>query len=189
MTRALPALKQELGVSNLYQVPRPAKIVVNIGFGRSVSGEDKKDQRNRVFEQVEKMLSLVTGQKPARRQAKKSIAGFKIRQGDVIGMSVTLRGKRMFDFLDRLLNVALPRVRDFRGLSESCVDPRGVCTIGIKEHGAFPELMTEDFGRSYGVGITIVPTMRNRASALALYRSLGFPFKKAEQETKRKKRK
>ena len=178
----VPALQKELGVRNRYQVPRIEKIVVNAGFGRSVAGEDKKDQRTKVLEQVTTMLSLITGQHPSVRAARKSIAGFKIRQGDTIGMSVTLRGKRMFDFLERFVNVALPRVRDFRGLSQSVVDPRGICTVGVKEHAIFPELMTEDFGRTYGLQVTVVPTIRDRNASLALYRSLGFPFKKQGEE-------
>lgn len=183
----VPALQKELGVRNRYQVPHMEKIVVNAGFGRAVAGEDKKEQRAKVFEQVTKMLSLITGQKPSVRAAKKSIAGFKIRQGDTIGMSVTLRGKRMFDFLERFVNVALPRVRDFRGLSQSVVDPRGICTVGIKEHAIFPELMTEDFGRTYGLQVTVVPTVRSREAGLALYRALGFPFKKQADEPNAKK--
>ena len=134
------------------------------------------------------MLALVTGQKSSVRAAKKSIAGFKVRQGDTIGMSVTLRGKRMFDFLERFVNIALPRTRDFRGLSQSVVDPRGICTVGIREHTIFPELMAEDFGRTYGLQVIVVPTVRTRPAGLALYRALGFPFKKQIEETKVKTR-
>lgn len=184
----IPALQKELGARNRYQVPRMEKIVVNAGFGRAVAGEDKKDQRTKVLEQVTTMLSLITGQKPSVRAARKSIAGFKIRQGDTIGMSVTLRGKRMFDFLERFVNVALPRVRDFRGLSQSVVDPHGICTVGVKEHTIFPELIMEDFGRTYGLQVTVVPTLRTRTAGLALYRALGFPFKKGESDTKGKSR-
>ncbi len=177
-TKIAPLLKKELGLDNIYQVPKPLKVVVNCGIGRLVAGDDKKDQRAQVVAETEKILSLVTGQKPRQNRAKKSIAGFKLREGDLIGLSVTLRGGRMFEFLERFLNLALPRVRDFRGIQKSSVSPEGVLNVGVKEHIVFPELTGEDFKRIYGLQVTIVPKAQNRADALHLYKALNVPFQK-----------
>jgi len=177
-TKIAPLLKKELGLDNIYQVPKPLKVVVNCGFGRLVAGDDKKDQRAQVVGETEKILSLVTGQKPRQNRATKSIAGFKLREGDLIGLSVTLRGQRMFEFLERFLNLALPRVRDFRGIPKSSVSPEGVLNIGIKEHIVFPETIGEDFKRIYGLQVTVVPKVQNRADALSLYKALNVPFQK-----------
>ncbi len=170
-------LQKELEISNLHRVPKMGKIVVNAGFGRLVSGDDKKEQRDQVVKNIMTFVSLVTGQHPSARGAHKSISSFKLRSGDVIGARVTLRGQRMYDFAERLIHFVFPRVRDFRGITSSSVDQHGILTVGMKEHVAFPEVMTEDFGRVYGVGITFVPTTRNREHAIALYRALGIPFK------------
>jgi len=173
-----PLLKKELGLDNMYQVPKPLKVVVNCGIGRLVAGDDKKDQRVQVQSDATKILSLVTGQKPRQNRAKKSIAGFKLREGDLIGLSVTLRGERMFEFLERFLNLALPRVRDFRGIPKNSVSPEGILNIGIKEHIVFPELTGEDFKRIYGLQVTIVPKVQNRDEAFHLYKAFNVPFQK-----------
>jgi large subunit ribosomal protein L5 len=171
-------LKNQLKVANIYQVPKLEKIVINSGVGRYVSTDERKDGKPLAIIEISKILSLISGQKPKITRAQKSIASFKIRENDEIGATVTLRGKRMQDFLFKLINVTLPRTRDFRGISEKKVDVNGILTIGIKEHLAFPELIDEDFKRIYGLEITLVPNTRNREKALALYKSLNIPFAK-----------
>lgn len=157
--------------------PRLEKIVVNVGIGRLVAANPQT--RARVLGDAEKILALITGQKPSPRPAKKSIAGFKIRQGDIVGYAVTLRGKRMFDFLTRMVNVALPRVRDFRGIPLSSVDRHGNLSIGFSEHIVFPEaIASTDVHQLYGLEVTLVPSVRKRDKAIELYRELGIPFAK-----------
>ena len=135
-----------------------------------------KDKKK--IELIQDRLAKITGQKTAPRGAKKSVAAFKIREGDTIGYQVTLRGKRMYDFLDRLLHIALPRARDFRGLSRESVDLMGNVTIGIREHTIFPETGDEDIKDVFGFAITVVTTANNKKDALAFLEHLGFPFKK-----------
>jgi len=166
----LPELKKELGTKNNLAVPRLVKVVINSGTGKA---KDKK--RN---ELVENRLAKIAGQKPAPRGAKQSIASFKLREGDVIGYAVTLRGARMYDFLDLLLKVAIPRLRDFKGYQESIVDEVGNLTIGIKEHIVFPQTADEELRDVFGLSVTIVTTAKNRAEALAFFKAIGFPFKK-----------
>jgi large subunit ribosomal protein L5 len=168
-----PELKKELGVKNTLAVPRLVKVVVSSGTGRA---KDKK--RN---ELVADRLGKITGQKPSPRSAKQSIASFKLREGEVIGMAVTLRGKRMYLFLDKLINVAMPRTRDFKGFDEKSVDEMGNLTIGIKEHVIFPETADEELKDVFGFAITMVTTAKNRDEALAFFRAINFPFKKAKK--------
>lgn len=168
---AFKELKTVLGAVNPMQTPRLVKVVVSVGTG---SFKDKK--KNEV---VINRLTAITGQKPAVRGAKKSIASFKSRQGDPIGFQVTLRGKRMQDFLDRLLNIALPRTKDFKGLSLSAIDEMGNLTIGAKEHTIFPETIDEDIKDVFGLAVTVVTTAKDRKSAEAYFRHLGFPLKKS----------
>ena len=167
---AFSSLKAPLGLTNPMQVPRLIKAVVSVGTG---SFKDKK--KNDV---VLDRLTKITGQKPAPRGAKKSIAAFKSRQGDVIGYQVTLRGKRMRDFLDRFLNIALPRTKDFRGLTASSIDEMGNLTVGVKEHTIFPETVDEELKDVFGLAVTVVSTATDKKSAEAFFRHLGFPFKK-----------
>jgi len=176
---AYAALKEKLGYTNPMQTPRLVKAVVSTGVG---SFKDKKK-----IEVVEDRLAKITGQKSAKRGAKKSVASYKTRQGDTVGVQVTLRGQRMHGFLDKLLNVAFPRTRDFRGISANSIDELGNITIGIKEHTIFPEASDEDLRDVFGVGITVVTTAKNKKEAKAYFDYLGFPFKK-EEETGRKKR-
>ena|SRR3989338_7173364 len=166
----LPSLMKEFGYTNVFQAPSIRKVVVNIGYGKNA-----KDKT--YIEHVEKTLSLVTGQKPVHNLAKKSISNFKIRQGMPIAASVTLRGKRMFDFLYTFINIALPRVRDFRGLSPKSFDRQGNYTIGLKEQTAFPEVTSAMTDRFYGLEVTVVTDAKKPAQALALLRALGFPFR------------
>lgn len=155
---------------------RLEKIVVNSGIGRLVTANPQT--RDRALADVEKILTLVTGQRPSKRPARKSIAGFKLRQGEIIGFTVTLRGKRMFDFLTRFVNVTLPRVRDFRGIPLSSIDGRGNLTVGLSEHIVFPEVAGEDVRQLYGLQVTFVPRAANREEANGFFRELGIPFAK-----------
>ncbi len=165
----VPALKSELSVKSVWAVPRPVKIVVNVGIGR-IQGEAA------VIDYITTELAKITGQKPSVRKARKSIAGFKLREGMPIGLATTLRGERMFDFMNKLVKVALPRVRDFKGLSAKAFDKQGNYSIGIREHTIFPEVTFESADKIFGLEITIVTTAKNPTEAAALLRSLGFPI-------------
>lgn len=166
---AFKALRETQGYSNALETPRIEKVVISVGIG-SVRDKNK-------IKTIEDRLMKITGQKAAARAAKKSIASFKVRQGDTVGFQVTLRGKRLRDFIDRLINVALPRTRDFRGLDPKAVDEMGNLTVGIKEHTIFPETSDEDVRDVFGFAITVVTTAKNRKEALAYLTHLGFPFK------------
>lgn len=165
-----PALKEKLGVKNDLALPKIVKVVVSSGTGKA---KDKK--RN---ELVADRLGRITGQKASARAAKQAIASFKSRQGDILGYAVTLRGQRMNGFLDKLLNVTMPRMRDFKGYDEKSVDEMGNLTIGIRESSVFPETAEEDIKDIFGLSVTIVTTARDRQTALEFFRALGFPFKK-----------
>ncbi|MBI5787192.1 MAG: 50S ribosomal protein L5 [Candidatus Niyogibacteria bacterium] len=169
MTGVKSKLAQELGVKNEFALPRLVKIVLNTGTGR----REAKD-----VELIQKQLELISGQKCVARQAKKSIASFKTRKGMAIGLSCTLRGRRMYDFLLRLINISLARLRDFRGLDVKLVDSSGNLTIGFKEHIVFPEIAGEDVKALFGLEVTLVVKSRSREEAIAFYRALGIPFKK-----------
>src|SRR3990167_9300861 len=158
------------GYKNPMQIPRILKVVLSSGTG---SFKDK----NR-FKIVEDRLAKITGQKAAPRGAKISIANFKSRQGDVVGYQVTLRGKRLYDFLERMIHIALPRTKDFRGISPNSVDEMGNYTLGIKEHNIFPETSDEELKDVFGLAVTIVTTAKSKEEVLAFLTYLGFPFKK-----------
>lgn len=166
--KAFESLKGDFGWKNKQQAPRVLKVVVSSGVG-------KIKDKNKI-ETIEDRLARITGQKAAPRGAKKSIAAFKVREGDVVGYQITLRGKRMYDFLARLVHIALPRTRDFRGLKASSIDNMGNFTIGIKEHTIFPETADEDLRDVFGFAITIVSSSKNKKEAEAFYRHLGFPL-------------
>ena len=163
-------LKDELGLKNIMEVARPEKVVVNMGVGDAA-----KDAR--LIEGAVKDLTTITGQRPAVRRARKSIATFKIRQGMPVGVATTIRGDRMWDFLDRLLSVVLPRIRDFRGLSPRSFDGRGNYTFGVTEQLVFPEVDYDDIDETRGMDITIVTTARDDEEGRALLVALGFPFR------------
>ncbi len=165
-----PAMREALGVKNDLALPRLVKVVVSSGTGKA---KDKK--RN---ELVADRLSKITGQKAALRGAKQSIATFKLRQGEIIGAAVTLRGPRMYKFLDKLFNIAMPRMRDFKGYAETHIDNMGNLTIGIREHVVFPETVDEEIKDVFGMSVTIVTTAIDKKQALAFFKELGFPFKK-----------
>jgi|SRR3989344_5398124 len=168
--KSYDALKAEFGYKNPMQAPRIQKVVISAGVG---SFKDKKK-----VELVIDRLAKITGQKPILRGAKISIAGFKVREGDTVGMQVTLRGARMYDFLDRLLNIALPRTKDFRGISLSSIDQMGNYTVGIREHTIFPETSDEDLKDVFGFSITVVTNIKDPKETKAFLTNLGFPFKK-----------
>ena len=164
-------LKADFGWSNLMQVPKVEKVVVSVGVGRMTK------EKGRV-ETVADRLMKITGQKPASRGAKKAISTYKTRVGDKVGYQVTLRGARATDFLNRLIHIALPRTKDFKGISTSAIDEMGNYTLGIKEHSVFPETADEDIKDVFGLGVTVVTTAKNKKEAEAYLRHLGFPFKK-----------
>ncbi|MDD6652144.1 MAG: 50S ribosomal protein L5 [Eggerthellales bacterium] len=165
-----PALKDELGLGNVNQVPRLEKIVVNMGVG-AAAGDAKL--MNGAVEDLRK----ITGQQPRINRAKKSIAAFHLREGQAIGAKVTLRGDRMWEFLDRLLSIALPRVRDFRGINPDSFDGRGNYSLGLQEQLIFPEIEYDQIDRTRGMDITFVTTAENDEAARLLFNKLGFPFK------------
>ena len=163
-------LKEELGLANVMQVPRPVKVVVNMGVG-----EGSKEPR--LLDGAVRDLTEITGQRPLVTKAKKSIAGFKIREGQSVGAKVTLRGDRMWEFLDRLLSLALPRIRDFRGLSPRTFDGHGNYTLGLTEQLVFPEVDYDKIEKVRGMDITVVTTADTDEQGRALLQALGFPFR------------
>ncbi len=172
------ALQEKLGLKNAMQAPHLSKIVISNGFG---SVKDKKK-----IELIADRLAKITGQKPALRITKKAIAQFKTREGDPVAYQITLRGKRMCEFLDRLINIALPRTKDFRGLSRTSVDAMGNYTLGIKEHTIFAETADEDLKDVFGLGIVIVTTSRNKNATLAFLEHIGMPLKKEDDKKGKK---
>ncbi len=166
-----PKLREELGLANVMEVPRLEKIVVNMGIGEAMT--DRK-----LIESATGELALITGQRPRVNRARKSIAGFKLREGMPIGVSATMRGDRMWEFFDRLLAVAIPRVRDFRGLNPRSFDGRGNYTFGVNEQLIFPEIDFDDVTSTRGMDITICTTADNNEHGKALLEAFGFPFRK-----------
>jgi large subunit ribosomal protein L5 len=167
-------LKEQLGLRNVMQVPRLDKVVVNMGVGRAT-------QQPSLLEGAVADLTVITGQKPLVTKATKSIAGFKLREGNSIGAKVTLRGDRMWEFVDRLISLAIPRVRDFRGLSPTSFDGRGNYTFGVTEQLIFPEIDYDKIDSTRGMDITIVTTARTDAEGRALLDAFGFPFRREGQ--------
>lgn len=167
----VPALMREFSYRNVMEVPKPLKVVVNVGLGEAI-------QNIKLLDAAQKELSIITGQKAVQTKAKKSIAAFKLRQGMPIGCKVTLRGKRMYEFLDRLISVALPRIRDFKGVSGKAFDGKGNYSLGIKEQFIFPEIDYDKVETVHGMDITICTSARTDAESKALLRYLGMPFRK-----------
>lgn len=170
-TRVLPELKTELKLVNSLAVPRLEKVVVNAGLGRILAQEPK------ALEACLESLRKITGQQPVITQAQKAISGFKIRKGQTVGLRLTLRGYRMYEFLDKLINAALPRARDFRGISRNGFDGHGNYSLGLREHLVFPEMAQEDIEGSFGMEVTVVTTAKTDERAYKLLKMLGFPFK------------
>jgi large subunit ribosomal protein L5 len=179
--KAYEVMKETFGYKNVMAMPKLKKVIINIGTGTMI----KKDKNKN--EAISLRIAKITGQKPTLRGAKQSIASFKIRQGDPVGVMVTLRGKRMYAFLEKLINVALPRTKDFRGINRSTVDAIGNMTMGIKEHTIFPETADEDIKDVFGLAITVVSSAKTKKEGMAFFELLGMPFKK-EEETKKKSR-
>lgn len=165
----VPALQKELGIKNRMAVPKVTKVVLSVGLSQG-----NKDPK--VAEVVEATLRRISGQRPVKTKAKKSIASFKIREGMVVGTMVTLRGDRMWDFLAKLTQVTFPRIRDFRGISSKVVDAQGNLSVGFKEHLAFPEIHSDEVERLHGLQITVTTTAGSRATGECLFKALGFPF-------------
>ena len=170
-----PQLKEELGLSSIMQVPRLAKITLNMGVG-----EAKVDAK--VLDTAIEELTIIAGQRPQMRRARKSIAAFKLREGMPVGAKVTLRGARMYEFLDRLVSVALPRIRDFRGLDPGSFDGRGNYSLGVREQIIFPEINYDDVVQIRGLDVTITTTAESDEASLALLRGLGLPFATERRE-------
>lgn len=165
-----PALKAELNLANAMLTPKIEKIVLNSSTGEAL-------QNSKVLDAIAEELTIIAGQKPSIRRARKSIAGFKLREGQPIGVSVTLRGERMYEFFNRLVNIALPRSRDFKGLSPKAFDGQGNYTLGVQEQIIFPEIVPEKVEKSRGMNITIVTNTKSDEHARALLKAFGFPFR------------
>ena len=170
-TSVVDVLKKELKIKNFHEIPRLNKVVINVGAGEAI-------QNIKVLDVIQDYLKDIAGQKPVVRKAKKSIASFKLREGQPIGVTVTLRRKRMYDFLERLIDTALPRVRDFKGVPNRSFDGRGNYTLGIKEQLVFPEVNFEKIDQVRGLNITIVTTAKTDEEGKLLLSSLGLPFRK-----------
>jgi large subunit ribosomal protein L5 len=169
----VPKLCEEFGFKNVHQVPNVAKIVLNIGLGEAAANP-------KLLDKAAEELALIAGQKPVIRRARKSIANFKLREGQTVGCMVTLRGFRMWEFFDRLVSVSLPRVRDFKGLSPKAFDGRGNYSLGIREQIIFPEVDYDKVENVTGLNVTVCTTARNDAEGRSLLRHLGFPFQQSE---------
>ena len=168
----IPAMQKKFGIENVMAVPKIDKVVLNVGIGKFT-----KDDK--FVEKIQRDLGLLSGQKPVFRKAKQSIAGFKSREGTNIGLVVTLRGKRMYDFIDRLIHIALPRSKDFRGLDPKNFDKMGNLNLGIKEHSIFPEIHYESLKDIFSMEVTVTTTAKNRETGEELLRLIGFPIKKS----------
>ncbi|MFB5192213.1 50S ribosomal protein L5 [Alicyclobacillus fastidiosus] len=171
-SEVVPALMNQFSYKNVMQVPKVEKVVINLGLGEAT-------QNPKVIDSAVGDLTLITGQKPVVTRAKKSIAGFRLREGMAIGAKVTLRGERMYHFLDKLMNVALPRVRDFRGVSERAFDGRGNYTLGLREQLIFPEIDYDQVDKVRGMEVVVVTTAKTDEEARALLKELGMPFRKS----------
>lgn len=167
----IPKLKEKFAYKNIMEVPSIQKIVVNVGFGRHA--KEKAYIKN-----VLDSLAKITGQKAILTKAKKSIASFKVREGANIGARVTLRGSKMYDFIDKLINVTYPRVTDFRGVNNKCIDRTGNMTVGFKENAPFPEIDLDDLENVFGLEISFATTAKTREESLEMFKLIGFPFKK-----------
>ena len=178
-TKIAGQMQKELGVLNIYEVPKLEKIIVNVGVGKLVTIRKQKTSTQKsdeeILQDIIDGIGLITGQKPHLIRAKKSISAFKLREGEVVGLRVTLRNKLMYDFFGRLAHIALPRTRDFRGISEKSVDKSGNLTLGIKESSIFPELPSSNF--IWGLEITLVTNINNKKQSLELFKKFGIPFK------------
>lgn len=175
-------MKEKFGYTNTMAVPRLVKVVINCGVGRNAKDKGFIDS-------VAGTLEKISGQKPVLTKAKQSISAFKTRKGMIIGVAVTLRNKRMFDFVEKLVNITFPRIRDFRGINPRQIDNHGNLAVGIKEQVAFPEIKTDEVENFHGLGICLTTTAKNYDEGLELFRLIGFPFRAEEEKIKTKKSK
>lgn len=171
----VPILKKELDLKNNMLAPRLTKVVLNIGFGRHFKEKE-------YIADIERAFTKISGQKPVMTKSKKSISAFKIRDGLVIGAKVDLRGERMYDFVDKLVSITFPRVRDFRGISAKAIDRAGNLSIGFKDQTAFPEIKVEEINNTFGLEVCLATSAKSQKEGLALFTALGFPFKKEEKK-------
>lgn len=167
----VPQLAKELNRANKMSLPKLAKASLNVGI-------NSRNTDSGYVEAAINTLARISGQKPVATKAKKAISAFKVREGMVVGVKVTLRGDRLYDFVDKLINISIPRIRDFRGLSEDHVDGQGNLTLGFKEHNVFPEIQSDEVEKIHGLEVSLATTAKSRAEGLALFKALGFPFKK-----------
>jgi len=173
----IPKMMEIFGYKNKYQVPKIEKVILNTGFGKLISQKTEKEKET-IIKEIMENLALISGQRPVLTKARKSISGFKVRKGQPLGAKVTLRGKRMYDFLERLIHFALPRSKDFKGIDRKSFDEKGNLTIGIREHIAFPEISLEKVKFIFGLEVTIVTNAKKKEEAIKLFELLGFPLKK-----------
>lgn len=162
-------MKEEFSLKSVFEVPKIEKVIINVGIGKFLKDQSQVDE-------IEEALRAIAGQKPVFSKARVSIAGFKVREGMNVGINATLRGERMWSFLDKLVNVALPRIRDFRGIKKSAVDQGGNLNIGIKEHLVFPEIVPEKVKNIFSLQVTVVSSAKNKEQGEKLYRLMGFPI-------------
>lgn len=167
--KILPKIQKDLGITNALAAPKVLKITVSAGI-------DAESKNSKLVDLVSDTIMRISGQKPVSTKAKKSVSGFKVREGMVVGVKVTLRGKRMYDFLQKLIHIALPRVRDFRGIEKSSVDATGNLSLGFKEHLAFPEIHTDEVEMIHGLEVTISTSAKTHERGVVLFKELGFPF-------------
>jgi len=175
--KVVPEMMKIFGYKNPMAVPKIEKVVVNTGFGKLIVGKTSEEQK-KIENTILEDLGLICGQRPVLRKAKKSISGFKLRKGMKVGAMVTLRGGKMYDFLERLIKIALPRTRDFRGIDQKAIDGKGNLTIGVREHIVFPEISPEKSKMNFGLEISVVTTAKDRKEGLELLKLMGFPIKK-----------
>jgi len=167
----VPALEKQFGYKNIMSVPKILKVTINVGI-------NSRNTDSGLLDNVENNLSRITGQKPVRTKSRAAISAFKVKENMVVGVVVTLRGRKMFDFLDKLINVSLPRIRDFRGVSAKNIDAQGNLSIGFKEHIVFPEIRSDEVERIHGLQVNITTNARSREAGEELFRLLGFPMQK-----------
>ena len=171
LKKVVPELVKKFDYQNKMAVPKIEKVVVNSGLSRA-----KTEKNSKYVDMVRQTITKITGQRPVKNLAKKSIAGFKIREGMPVGISTTLRGQKMYDFIDKLINISLPRIRDFRGLKTQSIDQQGNLSIGLKEQVIFPEINQENLESTHGLQVVITTTTQSKEKALELFKLLGFPF-------------
>jgi len=177
--KVIPSLKEKFNYKSVMACPKIEKIVINAGIGRLVSGKTS-DEQKKIIDTVIEDMALIAGQRPIVIKAKKSISAFKLREGMPVGVKVVLRGKKMYDFLERLINIVFPRVRDFRGVDLKSFGLKGSLTVGFKEHTVFPEILPEKTKTIFGFELTIVTTAKTKEEGIELLKLIGFPFKKED---------